>query len=104
MGSPAKKAIVIGMDGASMEIVKNMVDWGHMPNLAKLVERGAWRPMVGVFPTLTPAGLDRGLHRVVAGQSRGDGFQHPRTGRAPGSNRVGHRYGPVQIGVHLEHL
>ncbi len=56
MGSPAKKAIVIGMDGASMEIVKNMVDWGHMPNLAKLVERGAWRPMVGVFPTLTPPG------------------------------------------------
>ena len=56
MESPAKKAIVIGMDGASMEIVKNMVDWGHMPNLAKLVERGAWRPMVGVFPTLTPPG------------------------------------------------
>ncbi len=56
MENPAKKAIVIGMDGASMEIVKNLADWGHMPNIAKLMERGAWRPMVGVFPTLTPPG------------------------------------------------
>ena len=56
MASPAKKAIVIGMDGASMEIVKNMADWGHMPNVAKLMKKGAWRPMIGVFPTLTPPG------------------------------------------------
>jgi len=56
MASPAKRAIVIGMDGASMEIVKNMADMGHMPNVAKLMKRGAWRPMVGVFPTLTPPG------------------------------------------------
>ena len=27
-----------------------------MPNVAKLIERGAWRPMIGVFPTLTPPG------------------------------------------------
>ncbi|MCZ6631863.1 MAG: alkaline phosphatase family protein [bacterium] len=56
MSSPAKKAIVIGMDGASMEIVKNMADWGHMPNVAALIKQGCYRPMVGVFPTLTPPG------------------------------------------------
>ncbi len=56
MQSPAQKAIVIGMDGAAMELVQNMVDWGHMPNLEKLMQRGVKRPMIGVFPTLTPPG------------------------------------------------
>jgi len=53
---PAERAIVIGMDGASMELVRRMIEHGHMPNLAQLVARGVHRPMVGVFPTLTPPG------------------------------------------------
>ena len=56
MYSPAKRAIVVGMDGASMELVKNMVDWGHAPNIARLMKNGVYRPMLGVFPTLTPPG------------------------------------------------
>lgn len=56
MSSPAKRAIVIGMDGASMELVQNMIAWGHMPNLKRLREHGVYRPMIGVFPTLTPPG------------------------------------------------
>jgi len=44
------------MDGASMELVKNMADWGHVPNIAKLMQHGVYRPMLGVFPTLTPPG------------------------------------------------
>lgn len=54
--SPAKRAIIIGMDGASMELVKNVIDWGHAPHMAKLMNRGVFRPMLGVFPTLTPPG------------------------------------------------
>ena len=56
MTSPAKRAIVIGMDGASMELVKHMVAWGHVPSLKRLLVRGVHRPMIGVFPTLTPPG------------------------------------------------
>ena len=56
MKSPARRAILIGMDGASMELIYNMVDGGHMPHVGKLLERGAHRPMIGVFPTLTPPG------------------------------------------------
>ena len=56
MNPPAKRAIVIGMDGASMELVSRMMDGGHMPNLAALAGRGVRRPMIGVFPTLTPPG------------------------------------------------
>ncbi len=54
--SPAKRAIIIGMDGASMELVNNMIAWGHTPNMARLREVGVHRPMIGVFPTLTPPG------------------------------------------------
>ncbi len=54
--SPAKRAIIIGMDGASMELVNNMITWGHTPNMAKLCQTGVHRPMIGVFPTLTPPG------------------------------------------------
>jgi len=72
MNSPAKRAIVVGMDGASMEIVKNLANEGHCPNIAALMKQGAWRPMVGVFPTLTPPGWTAlstgswpGTHRVM---------------------------------------
>lgn len=56
MSSPAKRAIVIGMDGASMELVANMIRWGHVPHMQRLLETGVHRPMIGVFPTLTPPG------------------------------------------------
>ena len=54
--SPAKRAIIIGMDGASMELVNNMIEWGHTPNMQRLRDSGVYRPMIGVFPTLTPPG------------------------------------------------
>ena len=56
MQSPARRAIMIGMDGAAMELVINMVYDGHMPNLGNIIDRGVYRPMIGVFPTLTPPG------------------------------------------------
>ena len=39
----ARRAIVLGMDGASMELVVRMVHEGQMPNLGKLMAEGAWR-------------------------------------------------------------
>jgi predicted AlkP superfamily phosphohydrolase/phosphomutase len=72
VNSPAKRAMVIGFDGASMEIVKHMVDAGHTPNIAKLLENGVYREMLGVVPTLTPPGWTTlatgawaGTHRVT---------------------------------------
>jgi predicted AlkP superfamily phosphohydrolase/phosphomutase len=48
--------MVIGLDGASMEIVKHMVDRGHAPHLGQLIATGCHREMLGVLPTLTPPG------------------------------------------------
>ena len=56
MKGPAKKAIVIGTDGTSMELWKRMVEWGRAPNIGKLIQRGANKPMIGTLPTLTPCG------------------------------------------------
>ena len=72
MGSLAERAIMIGMDGAGMELVKNMADWGHAPNMAKLMEEGVYAYMIGVMPTLTPPGWTSlvtgtwpGTHKVM---------------------------------------
>jgi len=56
MSKPRRRAILIGIDGASMDLVLLMVKEGHMPNLEGLIERGAHAPMLGVLPTLTPPG------------------------------------------------
>src|SRR5512133_410992 len=56
MISPASRAVVVGMDGASMELVKHMAREGHAPNIARLLEMGVHREMWGVLPTLTPPG------------------------------------------------
>ena len=56
MNATAKKAIIVGFDGASMELVLHMAERGHMPNVAALLARGVYREMLGVFPTLTPPG------------------------------------------------
>jgi len=72
VNSPAKKAMVIGFDGASMELVKRMVSEGHCPNIGRLIAQGVHREMLGVLPTLTPPGWTTlatgawaGTHRVT---------------------------------------
>ena len=72
--APAKRAIIVGMDGASMELVKNMIDWGHTPNMAKLLQTGVYRPMIGVFPTLTPSRMDSTFDGFMARYTSGNGF------------------------------
>lgn len=56
MSGPARRAIVIGFDGASMELVKLMADSGQMPHVKRLLDSGVHRPMLGTYPTLTPPG------------------------------------------------
>ncbi len=87
MDSPAKRAIIVGMDGASMELVANMVNWGEMPHLAELMARGVYRPMIGVFPALTPPGWTAvstgswpGTHQVMDFNYRIAGLSPPTPG------------------------
>ncbi len=84
--SPARRAIIIGMDGASMELVNNMIAWGHTPNMARLRNTGVHRAMIGVFPTLTPPGWTAlstgswpGTHQVMDFNIRAVGKELNRT-------------------------
>jgi predicted AlkP superfamily phosphohydrolase/phosphomutase len=56
MGAPAKRFVLIGMDGVGMEQLLHLVREGHCPNMQRLIEGGAYREMWGVLPTLTPPG------------------------------------------------
>ena len=47
MNSPAKKAIIVGFDGASMELVCRMAEAGHTPHIAQLLANGVCREMLG---------------------------------------------------------
>ena len=50
----AKKLILIGLDGASAEIVKYWMEEGAMPNTVKLAGRGVFSHIFCPYPTLTP--------------------------------------------------
>ena len=55
--SLTEKVLVLGIDGMDPRFSKAMIAEGNMPNLKKLVERGAARSdlaMLGAMPTITP--------------------------------------------------
>jgi len=54
--APAKRFVLVGMDGVGMEQLRHMVAEGHCPNVRRLLEMGVYREMWGVLPTLTPPG------------------------------------------------
>ena len=53
----SEKVILLGIDGMDPKFSRKMVDEGYMPNLKKLIERGAARHdlrLLGGVPTITP--------------------------------------------------
>ncbi len=61
--------LVIGLDGATFDVIQPLVAKGMLPNLARLMEAGAWAPLRSTVPPVTfPAwssfmtGLDPGQH------------------------------------------
>lgn len=51
MTSP--KVILIGLDGASWEMLDPMIEQGDLPNIGKLKDIGAWATMVSCLPPVT---------------------------------------------------
>ena len=78
----AEKILVLGVDGLDPRFSRRMVDEGKMPNLAKIIEKGACRQdlvLLGGHPTITPpmwTTLATGCNSYVHGIT---GFyrQHP---------------------------
>src|SRR5215510_5464616 len=81
MGAPL---LVIGLDGATLDLVRPWVAAGRLPVLADLMARGAWGPLRSTIPAATfPAwtslvtGVNPGRHGVL-----------DFTERVPGTHRV----------------
>ena len=45
---------VLGLDGATWEILDPLIQDGLLPNLARLREQGSWGSLHSVFPPLSP--------------------------------------------------
>ena len=47
------KLVVIGIDGASFELINPWIEKGDLPNIAKIKEGGVWADMQSVLPPVT---------------------------------------------------
>lgn len=68
---PARPLVIVGWDGATPELVRPWLDDGTLPNLAALVDRGAFAPLRSLIHPLSPAawtsaftGLNPGRHGI----------------------------------------
>ena len=66
------KVVVIGLDGASFNVIDPMIQSGELPNLARLMEEGARGELRSTFPPITHAawssfstGKNPGRHGVM---------------------------------------
>lgn len=54
--NPSKlKIVIVGIDGATLDIVKPMREKGLLPSFTKLIERGAHGKLESVEPTISPS-------------------------------------------------
>ena len=61
------KVFVLGLDGATWDVLEPLIQDGRMPNLARLREQGAWGSLRSVFPPLSPVAWTG----VMTGQNSG---------------------------------
>lgn len=86
---PARRLLIIGLDGGTWDVLGPLCDLGEMPNLARLRSQGAWSGLISTQPPFTaPAwatfltGVNPGQHSILgflrkpadpAGSLRNDG-------------------------------
>lgn len=72
-GPPSgRKVLIIGLDGATWDVLKPVMDEGHMPHLKRVVDSGVSGVLHSTIPPITPAawttfltGKDPGKHGIV---------------------------------------
>lgn len=68
----ATRVLIIGLDGATWDVLLPLIDEGHMPCLARMIREGAWGVLRSTKPPITPAawttfmtGKGPGRHGIV---------------------------------------
>jgi predicted AlkP superfamily phosphohydrolase/phosphomutase len=49
-----RRVLIVGLDGATFDVIRPLVDAGRLPHLARLMERGAWGDLRSTLPPLSP--------------------------------------------------
>ena len=82
----AERVLVIGLDGATFDVLDPMMEAGHMPRLKQAVATGAAGPLRSTVPPITPAAWTTFL-----------------TGKLPGTHGIidFERYDPTTNKLHL---
>ena len=68
---PNNKAVILGMDGATWNVLNPLIEEGKLPNIKKLRDGGAWGKLNSTVPPLTPpawttafTGKNPGKHNI----------------------------------------
>ncbi len=68
----AKRILIIGLDGATFDVLHPLMDAGRMPRLKAAVDSGTWGLLRSTTPALTPAawttfltGVQPGTHGII---------------------------------------
>ena len=66
-----RKVVILGLDGATWDLLQRLIEDGTMPNLGSMLKQGAWGELVTVVPPVTATswttfftGLNPGKHGV----------------------------------------
>jgi len=94
MASSARRFLILGLDGATFDLLDPLMEAGDLPFLQSLARGGVKAPLTSVYPAKTiPAwysfatGLDPGEHGIF-------GFTEP--DGAPGRSRLVHSFRPSE--------
>jgi len=83
-GSNAVKLLLIGLDGATLDLIEPWAEQGHLPALRALMQRGAWGRLQSTVPAMTfPA-----WSSIMTGVNPGEHGIFDFTYREPGTYRV----------------
>jgi len=52
--TPSRRALIVGWDGATFDLIEPWIQQGHLPNLARLMANGTSRRLRSTVPTLSP--------------------------------------------------
>ena len=82
------RLLVIGLDGATFDVLSPLMQDGTMPNLAALVRRGCWGKLASTIPPFTAAawstfitGANPGQHGVLSFRATRDSFTYDLQGK-----------------------
>ena len=52
--APAKKVLILGVDGLDPKLLQEFVEEGVLPNFKKLITEGDFKPLQTTMPPLSP--------------------------------------------------